>query len=65
MNAVVTGADQPLKGLRLSTPSGSMSHCCVMLVTGLILFWNAPWNPLPLYGHAAILVVAYLTRTSS
>jgi len=35
----------------------------VVLATGLILFWNAPWNPLPVYGHGAILAVAYLTLT--
>lgn len=35
----------------------------VVLATGLILFWNARWNPLPVYGHLAILAVAYLTLT--
>lgn len=35
----------------------------VVLATGLILFWNAAWNPLPVYDHAAILGVAYLTLT--
>lgn len=35
----------------------------VVLATGLILFWNATWNPLPVYGHNAILIVAYLTLT--
>ncbi|OIQ76898.1 putative 2-aminoethylphosphonate transport system permease protein PhnV [mine drainage metagenome] len=35
----------------------------VVLATGLILFWNAPWNPLPVYGHGAVLAVAYLTLT--
>lgn len=35
----------------------------VVLAVGLILFWNAPWNPLPLYGHLAILGVAYATVT--
>lgn len=35
----------------------------VVLGTGLILFWNASWNPLPVYGHAAILAMAYLTLT--
>ena len=35
----------------------------VVLGTGLVLFWNAPWNPLPVYGHVAILATAYLTLT--
>lgn len=35
----------------------------VVLGTGLIFVWNAPWNPFPVYGHAAILGIAYLTLT--
>jgi iron(III) transport system permease protein len=35
----------------------------VVLGTGLILVWNSPWNPLPIYGHSAILAIAYLTLT--
>ncbi|APZ43040.1 ABC transporter permease [Acidihalobacter ferrooxydans] len=35
----------------------------VVVAVGLILFWNAPWNPLPLYGTPLILMVSYLTVT--
>lgn len=36
----------------------------VVMATGLILFWNAPINPIHgVYGHLAILVVAYLALT--
>lgn len=33
----------------------------VVLAVALILVWNAPWNPLPLYGRAGILLVSYAT----
>lgn len=36
----------------------------VVMATGLILFWNAPVNPIRgVYGHLTILVVAYLALT--
>ncbi len=35
----------------------------VVLAVGMILFWNAPWNTLPIYGHPIILAVAYATAT--
>ena len=35
----------------------------VVLAVGMILFWNAPWNPLPIFGHPIILAVAYATLT--
>lgn len=35
----------------------------VVLAVGLILFWNAPGNPMPIYGHPAILAFAYATVT--
>lgn len=35
----------------------------VVLGTGLIVFWNAAWNILPVYGHGAILLMAYLSLT--
>jgi len=35
----------------------------VVLAVGMILFWNAPWNYLPVFGHIAILGVAYATIT--
>lgn len=35
----------------------------VVLAVGMILFWNAPWNHLPIFGHVAILGVAYATTT--
>lgn len=33
----------------------------VVLAVALVLVWNAPWNPLPLYGHTALLFVAYVS----
>ncbi|HVM32902.1 MAG TPA: ABC transporter permease subunit [bacterium] len=33
----------------------------VVLAVALVLVWNAPWNPLPIYGHRAILLLAYMT----
>lgn len=33
----------------------------VVLAVALILVWNAPWNPLPLYSHTALLFVAYVS----
>ncbi|MCE5388502.1 MAG: iron ABC transporter permease [Acidithiobacillus sp.] len=35
----------------------------VVLAVGMILFWNAPWNHLPVFGHPIILAVAYATAT--
>lgn len=35
----------------------------VVMATGLILFWNAPSNPLPIYGHVPIIGLAYLALT--
>ncbi|MEY2340871.1 ABC transporter permease [Acidithiobacillus sp. IBUN Pt1247-S3] len=35
----------------------------VVLAVGMILFWNAPWNTLPIFGHPIILAVAYATVT--
>ncbi len=35
----------------------------VVLAVGMILFWNAPWNALPVFGHPVILAVAYATVT--
>jgi iron(III) transport system permease protein len=35
----------------------------VVVAVGLILFWNAPWNPLGIYGTPLILVISYLTVT--
>ncbi|MBU2741041.1 MULTISPECIES: ABC transporter permease [Acidithiobacillus] len=35
----------------------------VVLAVGMILFWNAPWNHLPVFGTTAILGVAYATTT--
>jgi len=35
----------------------------VVMATGLILFWNAPGNPLPIYGHVPIIGLAYLALT--
>ncbi|WP_079417475.1 ABC transporter permease [Thiomonas intermedia] len=35
----------------------------VVMATGLILFWNAPGNPLPIYGHISIIAIAYLALT--
>ena len=35
----------------------------VVVAVGLILFWNAPWNPLGVYGTPLILVISYLTVT--
>ncbi|WP_248884724.1 iron ABC transporter permease [Acidithiobacillus acidisediminis] len=35
----------------------------VVLAVGMILFWNAPWNNLPIFGHPIILAVAYATGT--
>lgn len=31
----------------------------LVVAVGIILLWNAPWNPLPVYNHLAILVVGY------
>ncbi len=33
----------------------------VVLAVALVLVWNAPWNPLPLYGHTTLLFVAYVS----
>lgn len=33
----------------------------VVLAVGLVLVWNAPWNPLPLYGTPLLLLLAYVT----
>jgi len=33
----------------------------VVLAVALVLVWNAPWNPVPLYGHRGILLLAYTT----
>jgi iron(III) transport system permease protein len=33
----------------------------IVLAVGIILVWNAPWNPLPVYEHPAILLVGYTT----
>ncbi len=33
----------------------------VVLAVALVLVWNAPWNPLPLYNHTALLFVAYVS----
>ena len=33
----------------------------VVLAVALILVWNAPWNPVPLYGRAGILLISYTT----
>lgn len=35
----------------------------VVVALGLILFWNAPWNPSGIYGTPLILVISYLTVT--
>jgi iron(III) transport system permease protein len=35
----------------------------VVMATGLILFWNAPGNPLPVYDHVSIIGIAYLALT--
>jgi iron(III) transport system permease protein len=35
----------------------------VVLAVGMILFWNAPWNHLPVFGHLTILGIAYATIT--
>ncbi|MBN2678874.1 iron ABC transporter permease [Acidithiobacillus montserratensis] len=35
----------------------------VVLAVGMILFWNAPWNQMPVFGHPIILAVAYATVT--
>ncbi|WP_455383905.1 ABC transporter permease [Acidihalobacter prosperus] len=35
----------------------------VVVAVGLILFWNAPWNPSGIYGSPLILVLSYLTVT--
>ncbi len=35
----------------------------VVMATGLILFWNAPGNPLPIYGHVYIIGISYLALT--
>ncbi|MDE3241007.1 MAG: iron ABC transporter permease [Paracoccaceae bacterium] len=35
----------------------------VVVAVGLILFWNAHWMPITLYGTPLILVVSYLTVT--
>ncbi|HMP36851.1 MAG TPA: iron ABC transporter permease [Phycisphaerales bacterium] len=32
----------------------------LVVAVGLILAWNAPWVPVPVYGTAAILLVAYV-----
>jgi iron(III) transport system permease protein len=31
----------------------------VVVVVGLIFFWNSPWNPLPVYNTDRILVITY------
>jgi iron(III) transport system permease protein len=33
----------------------------VVLAVALVLVWNAPWNPLPLYSHTTLLFVAYIS----
>lgn len=33
----------------------------IVLAVALVLVWNAPWNPLPLYGRPTLLLVAYTT----
>lgn len=33
----------------------------IVLAVGIILVWNAPWNPLPVYNHLGILLVGYTT----
>ena len=33
----------------------------IVLAVGIILIWNAPWNPLPVYNHLGILLVGYTT----
>jgi iron(III) transport system permease protein len=33
----------------------------IVLAVALVLVWNAPWNPVPLYGHRGILLLAYTT----
>ncbi|WP_164871747.1 ABC transporter permease [Solirhodobacter olei] len=35
----------------------------VVVAVGLVLFWNARWNPVTLYGTPLILVVSYMTVT--
>ncbi|WP_312261794.1 ABC transporter permease subunit [Candidatus Igneacidithiobacillus taiwanensis] len=35
----------------------------VVLAVGMILFWNAPWNTLPIFGHPIVLAIAYATVT--
>ena len=33
----------------------------IVLAVALVLVWNAPWNPVPLYGRRGILLLAYTT----
>jgi len=33
----------------------------IVLAVALVLVWNAPWNPLPVYGHRSLLLLAYVT----
>ena len=33
----------------------------IVLAVGIILLWDAPWNPLPVYNHLGILLVGYTT----
>ena len=56
------GSEAPSRALDLlaSLPTALPG---VVVAVGLILFWNAPWNPLALYGTPMILVVSYLTVT--
>jgi iron(III) transport system permease protein len=56
------GATAPSRALDLlaSLPTALPG---VVVAVGLILFWNAPWNPVALYGTPMILVISYLTVT--
>lgn len=60
--ALRRGAHAPPRALDLvaSLPTALPG---VVIAVGLILFWNAAWNPLALYGTPLILVVSYLTVT--
>ncbi len=33
----------------------------IVLGVALVLVWNAPWNPIPLYGHRGLLLLAYVS----
>ncbi len=68
MGAALLAANIVRRGGRIATlvdlfSTLPMAIPGVVLAVGIILFWNAPWNHLPVYGHTIIMAVAYATLT--